>query len=73
MFRFLKELNFKSTGVTITPNDFWTDWCYSGHFGRFAEFCVEWCYSGHSGRFAEFRVEWCYSDHSGRRCSDRVV
>ena len=21
--------------VTITPDDFWTEWCYSGHFGRF--------------------------------------
>ena len=28
---------FSTGGLTITPDDFWTEWCYSGHSGRFCQ------------------------------------
>ena len=31
-----KDKNYIVQGrLTITPDDFWTEWCYSGHSGRF--------------------------------------
>ena len=31
--------------VTVTMGNFWTEWCYSGHFAIFSDFCCLWCFS----------------------------
>ena len=35
VFLIFERARENTGGVTITPDDFWTEWCYSGHSGRF--------------------------------------
>ena len=65
------QVGLSTVGLTISPDDFWTEWCYSGHTGRFLNFWSGGVITVISG--VDFRTEWCNNGHSGRKFLDRVV
>ena len=50
-----------SGGSTITLGNFWTEWCYSGHFVIFPDFHVPGVKAVIS--LTEFQSALCYSGH----------
>ena len=71
----------------ITPDNFRTEWCYSGHFVIFPNFPCPWCYRGQflNGKFQgalcysgymvnfNFKSPWCYSGQDGGVIKPRNV